>query len=591
RLLTNVVLLLDWVDIHKVMDVLGGWSKDGALTRGQLARGASCLNQQIGMENPGRKAAGWGKLSHETLIDAFVLADYYCTLRSGLDMKPLYDFRDLLGLYINATVSPEEIMNAPRPVPKSEAQQPSNSTPVSTKDKVATEPPKATAEHEQSSPGSTSRSAAKEGGTVLLGKYTFTKKEYDKVRAAGTRYLPQPLETPENQMGLLISLSAVMLTFAAEHKTAAAWNDLKHLPEYLSEEDRKKRFLEALVQTILAVEQSLSIQTTESLRRRVMEAQPEELLRAWAVLDYYAYAIKPEYIANIRNYRDYIHHTLLRLENNKEDVQLPIEVKGTEIHINSAALTKWMTANLLSVECTLDAAMALSEKEPTISLLEDNIITREYKLQTENGEDFAGKYFICSIRIMKLHQGGPLTLAAAIDGFISDSPDERRMTLNDVGYRFEGHFLNCSGEAAAQRREMIRGQDLHLKGLKYPGYTTPGNVRLIGVCPECKKSFVFHGYAFYMGQQDVAYSDDGLDVCAINENIVDKENWKYEEDGKTFRYYNSFCCPNCAAPYIDYKNHHDRKVYGVSGCVLLGRKYYTDDGFFSRTCQQKSESP
>ncbi|MBQ3668215.1 MAG: hypothetical protein II920_03200, partial [Clostridia bacterium] len=141
RLLTNVVLLLDWVDIHKVMDVLGGWSKDGALTRGQLARGASCLNRQIGMKNPGRKAAGWGKLSHETLIDAFVLADYYCTLRSGLDMKPLYDFRDLLGLYINATVSPEEIMSVLRPVPNSESQQPSNSTPVSTPNRAAAKAP------------------------------------------------------------------------------------------------------------------------------------------------------------------------------------------------------------------------------------------------------------------------------------------------------------------------------------------------------------------------------------------------------------------------------------------------------------------
>ena len=118
-LLTNVVLLLDWVDIRKVMDVLGGRNRECELTRKQLAHGAYCLNRQIGMKKPGRKAAGWSRLSHETLIDAFILADLYCSLGNGMDLKALYDFRDLLGLYINATVSTEEAMNAPRPVPKS----------------------------------------------------------------------------------------------------------------------------------------------------------------------------------------------------------------------------------------------------------------------------------------------------------------------------------------------------------------------------------------------------------------------------------------------------------------------------------------
>ena len=48
----------------------------------------------------------------------------------------------------------------------------------------------------------------------------------------------------------------------------------------------------------------------------------------------------------------------------------------------------------------------------------------------------------------------------------------------------------------------------------------------------------------------------------------------YEEDGKTFRYYNSFCCPHCGAPYIDYKKNPGMKQFGVSGCVHLGRKAY-----------------
>lgn len=115
-----------------------------------------------------------------------------------------------------------------------------------------------------------------------------------------------------------------------------------------------------------------------------------------------------------------------------------------------------------------------------------------------------------------------------------------------------------------------------MKALKYPGYTTPSNVRLVGNCPDCGKSFCFHGYACYMAQCDAAYSDDGLDCCQISDFNIDKDSWTHEADGKTFRYYNSFCCPHCGTPYIDYRKFPEQKVFGVSACVHLGRKVYDD---------------
>ena len=171
--------------------------------------------------------------------------------------------------------------------------------------------------------------------------------------------------------------------------------------------------------------------------------------------------------------------------------------------------------------------------------------------------------------------GNPPAPTMQMDGFISDTNEDRKMELSDIGYRMEGHYLKCGGEVSENRYNMMRGQDLVAKGLKYPGYTTPSNIRLIGICPECGKSFAFHGYAFYMAQNDVAYSDDGLDCCQIQEYEIDKETWKYETDGKVFRYYNSFNCPHCGVPYIDYKNNKEMKEFGVSGCVLLGRKEYS----------------
>ena len=64
---------------------------------------------------------------------------------------------------------------------------------------------------------------------------------------------------------------------------------------------------------------------------------------------------------------------------------------------------------------------------------------------------------------------------------------------------------------------------------------------------------------------------DGVEILSLDDVGIFGE---IEEDGKTFRYYNSFCCPHCGAPYIDYKKNPGMKQFGVSGCVHLGRKAY-----------------
>lgn len=252
---------------------------------------------------------------------------------------------------------------------------------------------------------------------------------------------------------------------------------------------------------------------------------------------------------------------------------VPAEYDGTNIYVDSKALMKWCSvAPAGAPQYELQGVMPLKEKEPVITLYEDGEKTREYRLQTEGEEDFTGKYFHIGVR---MHLAGALRCPVAqIDGFISDTPEERKMTAKDIGYRMEGHFLNAGGKGAEQSYKATRGLDLVQKGLKYPGYTTPTNVRLVGICPECGKSFCFHGYAVYLGQCDAAYSDDGLDCCSVSNPNIDKNTWAYEADGKTFRYYNSFGCPHCGTPYIDYKRFPETKAYGVSGCVHLGRKLY-----------------
>lgn len=126
---------------------------------------------------------------------------------------------------------------------------------------------------------------------------------------------------------------------------------------------------------------------------------------------------------------------------------------------------------------------------------------------------------------------------------------------------------------------MTKGRDLIMKGLRYPGRITPGNVRLVGICSECGKSLTFRTYNFPMMQVEPCYSDDGLDLCELSayeaaEASFDKKGWSCTIDGKTFRYYNSFNCPHCGKPYIDYKKYPEMKEYGNFGCMFINRKIY-----------------
>ena len=250
----------------------------------------------------------------------------------------------------------------------------------------------------------------------------------------------------------------------------------------------------------------------------------------------------------------------------------PVEYQGCNVYIHSRSYLTWRQLYPLSTHYNSTAVIPLTQSQPVITLYDDGVKVREFVLQTEGNEDFSGKYFHISV-IISMH-GNPAVPAVQIDGFVSDQADAEKMTSQNVGYRMEGYFLRAGGVAAIQCYEMLRGQDLPMKALKYPGRTIPSNVRLVGVCPDCGKSFCFHGYAFYMMQNDVAYSDDGLSCCQIQEYNIDTKTWVYETDGKIFRYYNNFCCPHCGTPYIDYQKYPQNKIFGVPGCVHLGTKHY-----------------
>ena len=427
-----------------------------------------------------------------------------------------------------------------------------------------------------------------------LGPCSGTGQDWE-IKEAAKRYLPDNLDTPKAQLEILNYLSNVMDVYAVKKKVESAWQINTHSSR------AEVAFKLARLKTALTVNQELSFQKPSFLKRRVAEASYEDLLKSWVILDYYQLLIRQVcslYIdhhphsspdmgskcyQNIMTLQCFILNKLKNGSNvltpesgleTDDGVLRLITLRESSVYLNSNALKIWVRFHSTSSEYSFNKTIPLNENELTLSLYDDGVKVRQYTLETEDNDDFSGKFFHLCVRLN--HVGNPPIPVAQIDGFISDSSEDQKMGLNDIGYRMEAYFLSCGGEAREQRIKMMRGQDLVVKGLKYPGYTTPANVRLIGICPECGKSFCFHGYAFYMGQEDVAYSDDGLSCCSISAYApIDKEKWTYEVDGITFRYYNSFNCPHCGTPYIDYKSHPEIKNFGVSGCVLLGRKHYT----------------
>lgn len=254
----------------------------------------------------------------------------------------------------------------------------------------------------------------------------------------------------------------------------------------------------------------------------------------------------------------------------------PAEILGQEIHIRSEAYALWREQNP-SQQYSAKAIIPLQQKTPVLQLWEDGTHKHDYVLETLPEEDFTGKWFHIEVRLnaLKLQRGDEVPVAQ-IDGFVADTQEQRPMRSGDIGYRMEGYVMDAGGIAAQLVRNQMRGNDLVAKGLRYPGYITPGNVRLVGVCTACGRSITFKGYNFPMMQADPCYSDDGTDVLELYDPNIDKENWSITKNGKTFRYYNSFACRHCGEPYIDYGRLKQNKRFGVLGCCYLDRSPYRE---------------
>jgi hypothetical protein len=427
-------------------------------------------------------------------------------------------------------------------------------------------PPQNTPNETSGLKGKNENSVSPSDVEIYWGDFSFTNEERDEIRAISQRFFSAKRFSGKLVWDFFQSLSTIMDISKAEYYTKEQWEQLKEK----TDNDNPELLNAALKKTISILEyESFSLWSKDIYKERIADASQVELIKAWVGFDFFALMFQP--LNNFEHFRDYIHNVILEREKGAKGSFIPVECKGTSIYINSKQLIAWRNDNLLKKQYELDYCMPISEAEPTIYLYEDEAIIKKYKLQKNEDENFTGKNFILHMSITI--KGNPEVFIAKINGFISDTEDIRNINLNDIGYSMENAILRCSGEAGSQLYKDVKGKGLVEKGLKNPSRITPGNIRLIGICPQCNNSFTFKSVACYMIQRDAAYSDDGMDCCEIPRDI-DVNTWQYTEDGKTFRYYNNFNCPHCKTPYIDNKKHPQHKTFGVPACIHLGRKHY-----------------
>ncbi|HEV3413889.1 MAG TPA: hypothetical protein VG101_15515 [Puia sp.] len=222
----------------------------------------------------------------------------------------------------------------------------------------------------------------------------------------------------------------------------------------------------------------------------------------------------------------------------------------------------------------------LGEREPTITVEEDGETIRIYRMQAiDTNPELTGQFLHSSIRILP-------NSAVMIDGIISTS-NSSRPTWKDAGYeavRFHPFYLSDKKE----ENEKLVGMGLFSRGLHFGGTVTPSGVRAVCVCDQCKASFTLQHFHAGFSEVQYFYSDDSRETLTVPYSAtadvprqlqkgIDLKILETMEAalptpnfGKgQFRYYNSFLCPHCQAPFIDFEQHKDIRPGEYYGNTLI----------------------
>jgi len=254
-----------------------------------------------------------------------------------------------------------------------------------------------------------------------------------------------------------------------------------------------------------------------------------------------------------------------------------IKIEGNDIYIKKPRLFGQKFEEYLGV-------LSFDKSKPTIKVFENNTLLKTFIIETlTTNPNLAGQYLHVSVRL--LENDGVM-----IDGVVSKQRD-RHLDWQDNDYeaiRFQPFYLTTADVAT---RQQILGKGVFERGLHYSGTVTPTTVRVICICDICDKSFTVQHFHSGFSESQYYYSEDSKQTLIVpydkiknspthlqkevDERIIEEVLPKPTKGKGSYRYYNSFCCPHCLSPYIDFQKNKQIRQTEYYGLKYINDKFYT----------------
>ncbi len=255
-----------------------------------------------------------------------------------------------------------------------------------------------------------------------------------------------------------------------------------------------------------------------------------------------------------------------------------IVVKDSDIYIDN------LNENL-GKAIEMEFVIALTFRE--VKVYENNTLIRNFRIEAlDTNSGLSDQFLHCSVRILT-------NSAVMVDGVISKS----RLSIpgrTDKEYealRFQPFFLSNADEKNIQ----LFGKGLFERGLHFAGSVTPKDVRCICVCDYCKQSFTIQHFHAGFSEVQYFYSSNSREILIVPYDAIKNIPQQLQEiidlsllnevesklpktiDG-SFRYYNSFKCPHCLSPFIDFEANKKLRPKEYYGNILVNHapRYWTE---------------
>lgn len=246
-----------------------------------------------------------------------------------------------------------------------------------------------------------------------------------------------------------------------------------------------------------------------------------------------------------------------------------VEIKANDIFINNESDYVGIATEILQV-------FEFKTAVPLINVFENDKLYRVFVVETlTNNPNLTGQFLHASIRILP-------NSGVMIDGIVSKSNTTHPSWKDDdyEAIRLQPFFLSNANQYNLQ----LVGKGLFERGLHFTGTVTPSTVRNICICDNCSESFAIQHFHAGFSEVQYFYSSDSKETLIasydsiedmprqLQENIsndvvgqIEKKLPQPSNHNGSFNYYNSFRCPHCLAPYIDFERHRDirpKEYYG-----------------------------